>query len=230
MRPARNPSAATRRCSQKVRCHVHHAVIPLFLTAWASGTATGLGLFAVVGAQSAFILRQGLMRAHLLSVVAICALIDAVFIFASVSGLQALTAWFPWLTTAVLWFGVAFLSWYALQSARRAWTATGGLAAARDVVPSRRAAMLGALGFSLLNPHFWLDMVVVGSLAHGFDDARMAFAAGALTASLLWLAVLGIGSRLFARFFASAAAWRVLDGIIAVVMAGLAISLAVKGV
>ena len=95
---------------------------PLFLTAWASGTATGLGLFAVVGAQSAFILRQGLMRAHLLSVVAICALIDAVFIFASVSGLQALTAWFPWLTTAVLWFGVAFLTWYALQSARRAWT------------------------------------------------------------------------------------------------------------
>ena len=87
---------------------------PLFLTAWASGTATGLGLFAVVGAQSAFILRQGLMRAHLLSVVAICALIDAVFIFASVSGLQALTSWFPWLTTAVLWFGVAFLSWYCL--------------------------------------------------------------------------------------------------------------------
>ena len=81
---------------------------PLFLTAWASGTATGLGLFAVVGAQSAFILRQGLMRAHLLSVVAICALIDAIFIFARVSGLQALTAWFPWLTTAVLWFGVAF--------------------------------------------------------------------------------------------------------------------------
>ena len=107
---------------------------PLFLTAWASGTATGLGLFAVVGAQSAFILRQGLMRAHLLSVVAICALIDAVFIFASVSGLQALTAWFPWLTTAVLWFGVAFLSWYGLQSARRAWTATGGLAAARDAL------------------------------------------------------------------------------------------------
>nr|WP_315845254.1 LysE family transporter [uncultured Achromobacter sp.] len=203
---------------------------PLFLTAWASGTATGLGLFAVVGAQSAFILRQGLMRAHLLSVVAICALIDAVFIFASVSGLQALTSWFPWLTTAVLWFGVAFLSWYALQSARRAWTATGGLAAARDVVPSRRAAMLGALGFSLLNPHFWLDMVVVGSLAHGFDDARMAFAAGAFTASLLWLAVLGIGSRLFARFFASASAWRVLDGVIAVVMAGLAVSLAIKGV
>ena len=181
-----------------------------------------------MGAQSAFILRQGLMRAHLASVVAICALIDAVFIFASVSGLQALTTWFPWLTTAVLWFGVAFLSWYALQSARRAWSANGGLAAAREAVPSRRACW--ARWASLLNPHFWLDMVVVGSLAHGFDDARMAFAAGALTASLLWLAVLSIGSRLFAPFFASASAWRVLDGIIAVIMAALAVSLALKGI
>ena len=91
-----------------------------------------------MGAQSAFILRQGLMRAHLASVVAICALIDAVFIFASVSGLQALTTWFPWLTTAVLWFGVAFLSWYALQSARRAWSANGGWR--RRARPCPRAA------------------------------------------------------------------------------------------
>src|SRR3546814_7096782 len=81
--------------------------------------STGLGLFAVVGAQSAFILRQGLMRAHLLSVLALCAAIDAVFIFASAWGLQAVAAWFPWLTHAILWFGVAFLAWYALQSARR---------------------------------------------------------------------------------------------------------------
>ena len=161
--------------------------------------------------------------------VAICALIDAVFIFASVSGLQALTTWFPWLTTAVLWFGVAFLSWYALQSARRAWSANGGLAAAREPCP-RAAQPCWARWASLLNPHFWLDMVVVGSLAHGFDDARMAFAAGALTASLLWLAVLSIGSRLFAPFFASASAWRVLDGIIAVIMAALAVSLALKGI
>ena len=182
-----------------------------------------------MGAQSAFILRQGLMRAHLASVVAICALIDAVFIFASVSGLQALTTWFPWLTTAVLWFGVAFLSWYALQSARRAWSANGGRRrrAGRALAPRGHA---GRAGLSLLNPHFWLDMVVVGSLAHGFDDARMAFAAGALTASLLWLAVLSIGSRLFAPFFASASAWRVLDGIIAVIMAALAVSLALKGI
>ena len=205
------------------------ASLPALFTAWASGTATGLGLFAVVGAQSAFILRQGLMRAHLLSILALCAAIDAVFIFASVWGLQAVASWFPWLTRAILWFGVAFLSWYAVQSARRALWAQGGLQAAQHAVPSRRAALLGAAGFTLLNPHFWLDIMVVGSLAHGFDDARLAFAAGAVTASLLWLAVLGIGSRLFAPRFADPRAWRVLDGTIAIVMAALAIRLACNG-
>lgn len=203
---------------------------PTLLSAWLSGTATGMGLFAVVGAQSAFILRQGLMRAHILSVLLICALIDTVFIFASVSGLQALIAWLPWLTSVILYFGVTFLAWYALQSARRACNSNSGLAAARDVAPSRRAAILGALGFSLLNPHFWLDMIVVGSLAHGFDEARMAFAAGALTASIIWLGVLGVGSRLFAPFFANARAWRILDGLIAVIMAALAVSLLVNGI
>ncbi|MBO1111531.1 LysE/ArgO family amino acid transporter [Bordetella petrii] len=205
------------------------ASFPALFTAWASGTATGLGLFAVVGAQSAFILRQGLMRAHLLSILALCAAIDAVFIFASVWGLQAVASWFPWLTHAILWFGVAFLGWYALQSARRALRAQGGLRAAQHAVPSRRAALLGAAGFTLLNPHFWLDIMVVGSLAHSFDNARLAFAAGALTASLLWLAVLGIGSRLFAPWFADPRAWRVLDGIIAAVMAALAVRLASSG-
>ncbi|MCD0503586.1 LysE/ArgO family amino acid transporter [Bordetella petrii] len=179
------------------------ASFPALFTAWASGTATGLGLFAVVGAQSAFILRQGLMRAHLLSVLVLCAAIDAVFIFASVWGLQAVAEWFPWLTQAILWFGVAFLGWYA--------------------------ALLAATGFTLLNPHFWLDMMVVGSLAHGFDQARLAFAAGALTASIVWLAVLGIGSRLFAPWFEDARAWRVLDGAIALVMAALAAKLAYNG-
>jgi L-lysine exporter family protein LysE/ArgO len=195
------------------------------LAAWASGIATGLGLFAVVGAQSAFILRQGLMRAHLLSILSTCALIDAVFIFASVWGLQAVAGRFPWLTSIILWFGVAFLAWYALQSARRALRSSSGPAAARHVIPSRRAALLGAMGFSLLNPHFWLDMMVVGSLAHGFAESRLWFAAGALSASIVWLAVLGAGSRLFAPAFSDPRAWRILDGVIALVMAWLAIRL-----
>src|SRR3546814_16165427 len=85
------------------------------------------------------------MRAHLFIILLICALIDAIFIFASVWGLQALAGWFPWLTGAILWFGVAFLAWYALQSARRALRPESGLTAARHAVPSRRAAVLGAV-------------------------------------------------------------------------------------
>jgi len=202
------------------------ASLPPLFNAWLSGTATGLGLFAVVGAQSAYILRQGLMRAHLGSILALCALLDALFIFSSVLGLQALTARAPWLTHAMLACGVAFLAWYALQSARRALRAGGGLQAAQRGIPSRGAALLGAIGFTLLNPHFWLDMVLVGTLAHSFGDTRMAFAGGALTASALWLAVLGIGARLCAPMLASPRAWRMLDGVIAVVMALLALRLA----
>jgi L-lysine exporter family protein LysE/ArgO len=202
---------------------------PAMFSAWASGTATGLGLFAVVGAQSAFILRQGLMRAHLLSILAICALLDGICIFASVWGLQAVVGWFPWLTHAVLWFGVLFLTWYAIQSARRAIRAEGGLVAAKQAMPSRSAALVAAAGFTLLNPHFWLDIMVLGSLAHGFDEARLAFAAGAVTASVLWLIVLGVGSRVFAPAFANPKAWRVLDGIIAVIMIVLAVRLAMNG-
>lgn len=201
-----------------------------FFSAWASGAATGLGLFAVVGAQSAFILRQGLMRLHLPAILLICGLIDMVFIFASIWGLQAMVEWFPWLTSFVLWFGVAFLLWYACQSARRALRTDSQLVVAQQAVPTRRAALLAAVGFSVLNPHFWLDMVIVGSLAHGFADARYGFAAGAFTASIIWLLALGTGARLLAPLFSSPRAWRVLDGLIAIIMAGLAIGLAYKGV
>jgi len=186
--------------------------------AWASGTTIGLGLFAVVGAQTAFILRQGLMRAHIVWIIVTCALIDAVCITASVTGLQWLTARVPGLTRYVLWFGVAFLLWYGLQCARRAWRPGAGLTAARQAVPSRRAAIAGACAFTLLNPHFWLDIVVLGSLANGFQAARLAFASGAITASVLWLTALGAGATLLAPLLCSARAWRVLDGGIAVVM------------
>jgi len=148
----------------------------------------------------------------------VCALIDACFIFGSVSGLRALTDWLPGLADAVLWCGVVFLSWYGIQSARRAWRPATGPRADQAAVSSRRAALLGAVGFTLLNPHFWLDMLVLGSIAHGFDDARFGFAAGALTASVLWLAALGLGSRLCAPLFRSPGAWRWLDGGIAAVM------------
>jgi len=199
------------------------------LLAWLSGTATGLGLFAVVGAQSAFILRQGIMRAHVGWVIASCALVDVVFIVASVTGLQTLTAKAPALTQYVLWFGVIFLLWYALQSARRAWRPGAGLMAACQAASSRQSAIIGAFAFSLLNPHFWLDMMVLGALANGFRDARLAFATGAITASILWLMILGIGATLLSPLLRSVQAWRVLDASIAVLMLAIAVRLTALG-
>lgn len=200
------------------------------LAAWASGVVTGLGLFAAVGAQSAFILRQGLMRAHILSVLAVCALTDAVIIFASVLGLRALSGRAPWLVSAVAWCGIVFLFCYAARAAHRALRARSTLAPAAGVAHTRRAAVMGALAFTVFNPHFWLDMTLVGSLAHGFGDASLAFALGAATASMLWLAALGGGARLLAPLFRDARAWRVLDGGVAVIMAGMALRLILRGI
>ena len=199
------------------------------LAAWLSGAATGIGLFAVVGAQSAFILRQGILRKHIVPVVATCAAIDGVFIFASVAGLRTLTQALPWLTTVVLWGGVAFLAWYAWQSARRALAGGGGMQVDNDDSSSRRAVLMSAVGFSLINPHFWLDMMVIGGIAENFGNARMAFAAGVFTASCLWLTAQGLGARLLAPLFTKPGTWRILDGTIAVILSILALTLAFRG-
>lgn len=199
------------------------------LAAWFSGAATGLGLFAVVGAQSAFILRQGILRTHIIPVIATCAAIDAVFVFASIAGLKTVITALPWLTSVILWGGVAFLACYALQSARRAVVGGGGMGQAEAGDGSLRAVLMAAVGFSVINPHFWLDMVVIGSIAENFGDARMAFAAGVVTASCTWLTAQGLGARLLAPLFQKPGTWRVLDGVIAVLLSVLASGLAIKG-
>jgi len=199
------------------------------LAAWVSGAATGLGLFAVVGAQSAFILRQGIARNHILAIIATCAVIDAAFIFASVAGLRRLTDALPWLTGVLLWGGVAFLLWYALQSARRAIAGSSGLQVDDTQGSSRKTMVLAAAGFSIINPHFWLDMVVIGSIADNFGAARMTFAAGVAAASIVWLTAQGLGARALAPLFTKPRTWRVLDGSIAVILCVLALGLAFGG-
>jgi L-lysine exporter family protein LysE/ArgO len=215
---------------RKLRLAIMYAILPFSpdLAAWLSGLATGLGLFAAVGAQSAFILRQGVMRAHVGSVLAVCAASDVLLIFCSVRGAGALIERAPWLVSAMAWGGAVFLAVYAVQAGRRALRTGQGLVPAAQLARSRRAAVTGALAFTLLNPHFWLDMVLVGTLAHGFGDASMAYAGGAMTASVLWLLVLGGGARLLAPVFRDARAWRVLDGGVAMVMASLAVRLALR--
>ncbi len=199
-------------------------------SAWLSGAGIGIGLFAIVGAQSAFILRQGIMRQHVIPIIATCFAIDAVFIMASVAGLRQLTAQLPWLTTVLLWGGVAFLTWYAAQSARRAVAGGGGMKLDDNGEQSLRAALMAAAGFSIINPHFWLDMMVIGSIADNFGESRMAFAIGAVTASGVWLTVQGLGARMLAPLFTKPSTWRILDGTIAVILSVLALTLAIRGV
>ncbi len=199
-------------------------------SAWLSGAGIGIGLFAIVGAQSAFILRQGIMRQHVIPIIATCFAIDAVFILASVAGLRQLTDQLPWLTTVLLWGGVAFLTWYALQSARRAVVGGGGMKLDDNGEQSLRTALMAAAGFSIINPHFWLDMMVIGSIADNFGESRMAFAAGVVSASGVWLTVQGLGARMLAPLFTKPSTWRILDGTIAVILSVLALTLAIRGV
>jgi L-lysine exporter family protein LysE/ArgO len=200
------------------------------LLAAASGLALGLSLIVAIGAQNAFVLRQGLRVEHVAAVVAVCAVSDIVLIAAGVSGAGALLTRLPWLVPVVCFAGAAFLLGYGLLAARRA-LRPGALQAGPEGIAAGLAATVGAaLALTWLNPHVYLDTVVLlGSLASTFGDRRWAFGAGAALGSVMWFVALGFGARLLRPVFARPAAWRVLDAVIAGVMTALAASLAVRG-
>jgi L-lysine exporter family protein LysE/ArgO len=188
------------------------------------GFAASLGLIVAIGAQNAFVLRQGLARAQVLPVVAICAVSDMLLILAGVAGLGTLIERDALLLGAARWGGAAFLAGYAVLALKRAWR-PGALAAAPSAQTSRGRAVAAALAFTWLNPHCWLDTVVLlGSLSTQADH-RTAFAAGAIAASAFWFVGLGYGAKWLAPLFARPGAWRVLDGAIAAVMATIAFGL-----
>ncbi|SDS60537.1 L-lysine exporter family protein LysE/ArgO [Friedmanniella luteola] len=198
------------------------------LTAALAGFLTGFSLIVAIGAQNAFVLRQGLRRRHVGLVVAVCAVSDLVLILAGVAGVGTLVERAPLVLVVVRWLGAAFLLGYGLLAARRA-VRGGRLEAAADRPLSASAVLGAALAFTWLNPHVYLDTVLlVGSIAstHGLPG-RWWFAAGAGVASLAWFTALGYGARVLTPVFRRRNAWRVLDAGIAVVMLALAVSLLV---
>ncbi len=200
----------------------------LVLAAALSGFVTGLVLIVAIGAQNAFVLRQGLRRHHVLLVVGVCACSDLALILAGVAGIGTVVERTPTVLVVVRWFGAAFLLGYGLVAARRA-VRGGYLEAAADRQLSARAVLATALAFTWLNPHVYLDTVLlVGSIVstHG-APGRWWFAAGAGAASISWFTALGFGARTLTPLFRRRNAWRVLDGGIAVVMLTLAASLLV---
>jgi L-lysine exporter family protein LysE/ArgO len=199
------------------------------LAAALSGFFTGLSLIVAIGAQNAFVLRQGLRRRHVLLVVAVCASSDLMLILAGVAGIGTIVERVPVVLVAVRWFGAAFLLGYGLLAARRALRG-GRLEASAGRQLSTPAVLGAALAFTWLNPHVYLDTVLlVGSIAstHGVLG-RWWFAAGASLASIGWFTALGYGARALTPVFRRRNAWRVLDGVIAAVMLTLATSLLVS--
>ncbi len=196
-----------------------------------SGLGFGLSLIVAIGAQNLFVLRQGLRREHVGAVVLVCALSDVVLIAAGVAGAGALLDAVPWLGTAMRWGGAAFLLGYAFLAARRALRPSDDAldADAHGLRASLPSVVATAAALTWLNPHVYLDtLVLMGSVAAGHGVDRWAFGVGAMVASALWFTSLGYGARLLRPVFARPRAWRVLDGVVAVVMTAIAVGLLVQ--
>jgi L-lysine exporter family protein LysE/ArgO len=207
-----------------------------------AGLGLGFSLIVAIGAQNLYVLRQGLRREHVLAVALICALSDMLLIALGVSGLGLALQAIPWLVDVVRWVGAAFLLVYAGMAAWRAVkpsgealvadasapTPSGHPGGARTTVTAQRlgTVILTCLALTWLNPHVYLDTVfLVGSIANSHGDQRWAFAVGAMIASIVWFFGLAYGARHLGRWLATPRAWRIVDGVIAVVMVAIAINL-----
>ena len=190
------------------------------------GFLTGLSLIIAIGAQNAFVIRQGLSRSHVLLVVLICAASDAVLIFLGTGGLGTLIQSKPDLLEFIRWFGVLYLTWFGIK-AMRSVLSNQSLEVGEGASSSKRAAILSVLGFTFLNPHVYLDTVILlGSIANQFEEDRWFFALGASIGSFLWFSAIGFGAKAASRFMSRPIFWKILDSIIAVVMFSVAIFLA----
>jgi L-lysine exporter family protein LysE/ArgO len=196
------------------------------ISAFLNGFFLGASLIIAIGAQNAFILRQGLLRQHVFILCLICALADAILIALGVAGLGTLIQSSPQLITAVTIGGAAFLFAYAFIAFRRA-LHPAAMETKGKGEGSLRIAISACLAFTFLNPHVYLDTVVLlGSLSARYEgQGRFVYALGAMTASFAWFFALGYGARLLEPVFAKPAAWRVLDVVIGLVMAAIGLSL-----
>ncbi|GAB6987119.1 LysE/ArgO family amino acid transporter [Nocardioides pyridinolyticus] len=193
-----------------------------------AGVVTGLSLIVAIGAQNAFVLRQGLAREHVGLVVAICAVSDIVLITAGVAGIGTIVERAPWAIDLIRWLGVAFLTWYGVSSLLRARKAESLHANGGGARLTRRGVVVRALALTWLNPHVYLDTVLLlGSIAnHEGPVGRWWFAVGACVGSLLWFCGLGFGARRASGLLAQPRAWQVLDVLIGLTMLAIALSLA----
>lgn len=192
----------------------------------AAGFGTGLSLIVAIGAQNAFVLRQGIRRHAVLAVVAICAVSDAVLIALGVAGVGSVVRAQPVALTVVGIAGGVFLIGYGVLALRRVFRPGAMAVDDEHATGSTRRAVLTCLTMTWLNPHVYLDTVLlVGSVAATHGALRWDFGLGAVLASICWFAALGFGARLLRRFFARPSSWRLLDGLVAATMITLGVLL-----
>lgn len=194
-----------------------------------AGFLSGLGLIAAIGAQNAFVLRQGILRSHVALVVAICAISDAVLVAVGVAGAQGLAQNYPWVQPLMLWAGVAFLFVYGALRFRAAWAGGQALEAGQGAAQSARTVALTCLALTWLNPHVWLDTVaLLGSLSAQYAPAQWTFGAGAMVASFVFFSALGFGARYLAPVLRNPRAWVWVEAGIGLVMWAIALKLLVR--
>ena len=189
------------------------------MSAYIAGLSLGLSLILAIGAQNAFVLRQGLRREHLFAVCFICACSDAVLICVGVWGFTAIVAFSPMIEPAARYGGALFLLYYGALSAYSAWRARHALQPAERGAGSRLAVLSTCLALTWLNPHVYLDTVILlGAVSTQFPGAQTQFALGAVCASFGFFYCLGYGARLLTPVFALPSAWRLLDLAVALLM------------
>ncbi|MGO0577998.1 LysE/ArgO family amino acid transporter [Ornithinimicrobium panacihumi] len=200
------------------------------LTVYATGLLTGLGLIIAIGAQNAYLLRQGLRRAPVVPLIIFCTLADMVLAGLAVLGVGAVVAAWPPFLDAARWGGGLFVIGYGVHAAWRALHPGEALTAEGGGVASVRRSLATMAALTFLNPHVYLDVTLIGSIANSFGtDGRWVYWAGMVTGSALWFTSLGLGARRLAPLFARPRSWQLLDALIAVVMVSIGLGLILGG-
>ena len=191
-----------------------------------AGFFSGLSLIVAIGAQNAFVIRQGLLRSHVALVVTVCSLADAFLIILGIGGLGKVIQSQPQALEFIRWLGVAYLIWFGVKSVRAA-LSPQSLDVQGENEKSAWKVLLTVLTFTFLNPHVYLDTVILlGSIANQFSDHRWFFALGASLASVVWFTSIGYGARAASHWMSRPIFWKILDSVIAAIMFTIALTLA----
>ena len=198
------------------------------MTTYLAGFSLGLSLILAIGSQNAFVLKQGLKNQHVFAICAVCAISDALLISFGVMGFGAIVEQFPQVAQFARYGGAIFLGVYSFLSFRSAFTENHALEASVETKSSLTKVVTMCLAFTWLNPHVYLDTVVLlGSISTQYQPNQMLFGAGAVSASFVFFFLLGYGARFLAPMFKNPKSWKMLEFVVGVIMASIALSLVV---